>query len=46
MKGARAILLDGTHRWRISLAAGYTHLPCLCVSSDEAEGGYGYVDSG
>jgi ParB-like nuclease family protein len=46
MKGEQAILLDGMHRWRISLAAGFTHLRCLCKSRDAAELGYGYVDAG
>ena len=46
MKGEQAALLDGMHRWRISLAAGFTHLPCLCKSRDDAEVAYGYVDAG
>jgi hypothetical protein len=34
-------LIQGTHRWRCSLAYGFTRLPCLLVTLPEAlEAGY------
>lgn len=34
-------LRDGTHRWRCSLAYGFTQIPCLLLTLDEAlETGY------
>jgi hypothetical protein len=34
-------LLNGVHRWRASLAYGFTHIPCLLVTLTEAlETGY------
>lgn len=37
MKGEQAILLDGAHRWRVYLTAGFTHLPCKARPRIEAE---------
>lgn len=36
------VLLDGAHRLAVSLAYGYTEIPCQPETSDEAEGRYGY----
>jgi ParB-like chromosome segregation protein Spo0J len=34
-------LIHGQHRWRASLAYGFTRIPCLMLSLDEAlEAGY------
>jgi hypothetical protein len=35
-------LLDGFHRWRISLALGFTDIPCKLVTSEVAELVYRY----
>jgi hypothetical protein len=42
MNGEHADILDGTHRWRISCAAGFTHLPCQLIPLWEAEAGFRY----
>jgi hypothetical protein len=37
MKGDEAILYDGMHRWQISRAAGFTHIPCRYLETWEAQ---------
>lgn len=35
-------LLDGLHRYRVSVALGFRSIPCIRVSVAEAVDGYGY----
>ncbi len=42
--GKVANLLDGMHRWRLSIACGFTHLPCRRVSREDAELLYRYTE--
>jgi hypothetical protein len=35
-------LLDGLHRYQVSVALGFRSIPCIQVSVDEAVGCYGY----
>jgi hypothetical protein len=37
-----AVLVQGAHRWRVSLALGFLMIPCWLLSSDEAAD-YGLV---
>lgn len=39
-----AVLLDGAHRFGVSLALGYRDIPCRLVSLEEAETMYRYPD--
>jgi hypothetical protein len=39
----RVTLLDGLHRWNVSMALALPMIPCRHVSRGEAEGGFGYV---
>jgi len=32
-----ARLVDGTHRWRVSVALGFPMIPCLLLNRDEAD---------
>jgi hypothetical protein len=36
-------LLHGAHRWKASLAFGFTLIPCKAMSREDAEGGFGYL---
>jgi hypothetical protein len=36
------VLLDGAHRFAVSLAYGFRELPCQPLTRDQAEGSYGY----
>jgi ParB-like chromosome segregation protein Spo0J len=38
------VVLNGMHRLAIARAAGFTHIPCLTVSLDEARDFYGYPE--
>jgi hypothetical protein len=40
---ATAVLLDGLHRWRMSLALGFVAIPATQPRREAAELGYGYV---
>lgn len=40
-----AALLDGLHRWRISLALGFLAIPAMQPTRDAADLGYGYVNA-
>ena len=35
-------LLDGLHRYQVSVALGFRSIPCIQVSVEEAVSGYGY----
>jgi len=32
-----ARLVDGTHRWRVAAALGFSMIPCLLLTRDEAD---------
>lgn len=40
--GVPAVLLDGAHRFAVSIAYGYVEIPCELVARDMAELGYCY----
>jgi hypothetical protein len=42
---ATATLLDGMHRWRVSLALGFSSIPCTQPSRDDAKLCYRYTGS-
>ena len=39
-----AVLLDGAHRFAVSIAYGYQEIPCRMVTRQAAEGSYGFPD--
>jgi ParB-like chromosome segregation protein Spo0J len=39
---SRTFLLDGMHRWRVSVNLQYLVIPCRFVTREEAEVSYGY----
>lgn len=40
----RATILDGAHRYYVSVACGFASVPCVALSHDDAEVLYGYPD--
>jgi len=43
-EGPQAVLLDGAHRFSVSVAFGFQEIPCLHVERQDAEVLYGYPD--
>ena len=43
-EGSKAVLLDGAHRFAVSIAYGFCEIPSLILSIEEARDGYNYPE--